>query len=123
MANKFRNTKTMRDAYKLYKSEYPGTIDYSTYASIIKTFNKQLMDKILNDAFEFEMPYRLGTLRIKKTKTWFDPKTMKVDWKKTKEIGKRVYHMNEHTNYFNFRFFWKKKTATFILDQRSQKPK
>jgi len=69
------------------------------------------MDKILDDSFEFEMPYRLGSLRIKKTKTWFDPKTMKVDWKKTKEIGKRVYHMNEHTNYFNFRFFWKKKTA------------
>ena len=68
MANKFRNTKTMRDAYKLYKSEYPDTVDYSTYASIIKTFNKQLMDKILDDAFEFEMPYRLGTLRIKKTK-------------------------------------------------------
>ena len=114
MANKFKNTKAIKDAYQLYKQDYPGNVEYSVYAYIIKTFNRKLMKKIFYEAFEFEMPYRLGSLRIKKTKTWFDPKTMKVDWQKTKEIGKRVYHMNEHTNYFNFRFFWKKKIAVFV---------
>jgi hypothetical protein len=96
------NTKTLRDSYKLYKKDYEEVnVDYKTYAKIIKSFNQRIMEKILFEAFEFELPYRLGTIRIKKKKTHFDQKVMKIDWKKTKELGKRVYHINDHTNYFN----------------------
>ena len=115
MANVFSNTKTFRDAYSIYKNQYgKDAVEYSVYANVLKSFNQRVMEKILFEAFEFELPYRLGSIRIKKSKTHFTKKTMKVDWQKTKELGQKVYHMNDHTNNFNFRFFWKKKTATFI---------
>ena len=112
--NVFSGTKTLRDSYKIYKESYgKEAIDYNTYSKLIKDFNKEVMRKILLESFEFELPYRLGTIRIKKTKSKFNPKNMKPDWKKTKELGYKVYHMNEHTNFFNFRFYWKKKKAIF----------
>lgn len=111
----FRDTKTLRDSFKSFKEDFEeSTVDYKTYANVIKSFNQRVMEKILFEAFEFEMPYRLGSLRIRKKKTHFKEKTMKIDWAKTRELGKRVYHMNEHTNYFNYRFYWKKQHATFI---------
>ena len=115
MANVFTYTKTLKDAYLLYKEAYGDTAsDFKTYSAVVKSFNQRVMELILFEAFEFEMPYRLGSIRIKKSKTYFKPKNMKPDWKKTKELGQKVYHMNDHTNSFNFRFYWKKKNATFI---------
>ena len=115
MANVFTDTKTLKDAYTIYEEAYGDTASpYKVYAAVVRSFNQRVMELILFEAFEFEMPYKLGSLRIKKTKTYFKPKNMKPDWKKSKELGTKVYHMNEHTNYFNFRFHWKKKNAQFI---------
>ena len=113
----FKDCKGIEDAYKLYK----GPIAYKTYAQVLKAFNQRLVDKLLFDNFEFTLPYRLGTLRIRKMKNRIaDPsygkkatRFLKVDWANTKKYGKKVYHLNTHTKGYYFRMFWKKADAVF----------
>jgi hypothetical protein len=38
---------------------------------------------------------------------------MPVDWKKTRERGKKIYHMNFHTDGYRFKWRWFVKQARF----------
>jgi hypothetical protein len=120
--NKLGETKTLREAHKEYANEVPeGTffdVEYKVYRQACEMFNKMIVDKILLKAEEFVVPYRLGTIRIKKKKMSFKEKSkLKVDWKTTKEVGKVVYHMNDHTD--NYRYGWKwDKTNAIVKNKK-----
>ena len=62
----------------------------------------------------FKMPSGLGYIRIGKylPKTYTD-KSLSVDYKASKEYGKRIYHLNEHSGGYKFRLFWSKQPYTF----------
>ena len=63
-------------------------------------------------AKEFKMPYRLGTLRIKKKKMNYSKKNkLKINWLETNKHKKVIYHLNDHTDGFNYRWFWSKINA------------
>ena len=65
---------------------------------------------IIEDNLPFKMPCRLGVLRVKKSKmNYKDKNKLKVDWKTSKEANKIVYHLNDHTNGYKFRFWWEKR--------------
>ena len=60
------------------------------------------------------MPYGLGLVQVCKYK----PKTMtskslSVDYKANNELGKRIYHLNEHSDGYKFRLYWSKLPQTF----------
>lgn len=116
--------RNIRDSYKLYKeeAEYP-VIDIKSYINIAAEYNKFLMNKI----FEGEivtLPARLGTLGIlgKKQKITYDEngniKGLAPDWVKTKKLWdsnpeakakkQLMYHINEHSSYIRYKFFWSK---------------
>jgi hypothetical protein len=58
---------------------------------------------------EIKLPCRLGTLQIiKHQPKEYSGKSLRWDWKATKEIGKPVYLLNEHSNGWKYRFFWSK---------------
>jgi hypothetical protein len=103
----------LRDSYKEFKKQELGyfDIDYKTYRAINEEFNKEVVKYILMDAGEFELPYRLGSIRIQKKKMKFSPDSMKVDWKATRETGKRVYHLNDHSDNYRYKWYWKKSNA------------
>lgn len=106
----------VRDSWKDFNANQvknsPLTVDYKTYRALIESFNKAMVDKILNESYEFKLPYRLGSLRIRKKKMSFKSKNaLRVDYKRSRESGKLVYHMNDHRDNFNYRWYWKKKTA------------
>ena len=78
-----------------------------------------------------KFPYGFGDFCITK----FKPKRYKttangneivglpVDWKKTREAGKRIYHMNYSTEGFKFRWLWDMTKARFAkCDVWSFKP-
>ena len=107
-----QNSCTLTQAYKSYDDYYD--VGYKTYRKICEDFNKKIMDDILLKSREFKMPFRLGSLRIKKKKMNFSSKLknkLKIDWKATRENKKVIYHLNDHTNGFNYRWYWEKKNA------------
>jgi hypothetical protein len=105
----------LRDSYKEFKkNEKMGPIfdiDYKKYRAINEAFNKRVVEDILLDTGEHNLPYRLGTIRIQKKKMNLTKEAMKVDWKATKELGKRVYHMNDHRDNYRYKWYWKKSNA------------
>lgn len=87
-------------------------IDYKKYKSICADFNKEIVNHILLDSGTLKLPHRLGEIRIQKKKMNFTSKeNLKIDWKKTKEIGKRIYHLNDHTNNYRYKWYWTKTRA------------
>ena len=107
-----KNSCTLTQAYKSYDDYYK--VGYKTYRNICEDFNKKIMDDILLKSKEFKMPFRLGSLRIKKKKMNFSNKLrnkLKIDWKATRENNKVIYHLNDHTNGYNYRWYWEKRNA------------
>jgi hypothetical protein len=109
---KNKNSKTLVDSYKDFQESGDNIYKVSkdVYRNICIEFNEMLIDHIILDSGEIELPCRLGSLRIKKIKS----KNRKmVDWKLTKEYGKLIYHLNMHTDGYYYKWHWKKKSALF----------
>jgi hypothetical protein len=114
-------TKTLKDAHKHYADEVVKDtffdVEYKTYRKACEMFNKRISEKILKSAEEFQLPYRLGTIRVKKKKMSFkDKKRLKIDWQETKKLGSVVYHMNDHTD--NYRYGWKWDKSNAIVKNK-----
>jgi len=107
-----RKSLTLIDSYKDYKANTKQAVSYGAYRKVCEAFNKAVSNKILEEAYEFVLPYRLGTLRIKKRKLNLSYLNgLRVDYKKSKEAGKTVYHLNEHTNGIFYSWWWNKRTS------------
>ena len=82
-----------------------------TFKKVIKSFSKKVLDTVLLDSEEIKLPI-IGSLRIKKIKQNLGKQLkynkLRVDWKRTKETGYKVYHINEHRNGYYYRFYWNK---------------
>jgi hypothetical protein len=116
--NKIQVDYTIDDIYKYYKELHKDDelmVDAKTFKKVLYSFNKKIFESILEDSEEFKIPKRLGTLRIKKTKMNFSGNiSCKIDWALTKQYNKKIYHMNDHTNNYRYRFYWKKTTCNAI---------
>ena len=116
---------TIKDFYKYYLSYAKDgkvyQIDYTTYRKIITDYFMFIRDEILEKSREFKMPCRLGKVFIfkRKPKSW-SKESLCVDFKTTKEIGKVVYHTNEHSDGYKYRFYWKKSDAPLPFKSRYQ---
>jgi len=99
------------DAYKYYKNNTIKElqVDKKIYRNICDEFNKLFLDEILINAEEMRLPCRLGTLKVKKSKMKYNDKNkLKIDWAASKKVGKRIYHLNDHTGGYKYRFYWTK---------------
>ena len=117
----------LSDFYKYYKKMYDHKeftskwmekhekylVDSSTYKKIIKDGNKLISKQILEEAKVIQLPAGMGFFKIEKKKmnlgSLKKSKNLKIDWKRTKELGKTVYHLNEHTDYHRYKWHWIKK--------------
>ena len=109
-----------QEIYKYYKEEIKKIcetdedlkkilVDKSLYQTICDEFNKLIIDEILINSEEIRLPYRLGTIRIKKSKMKYEDKNkLKIDWAASKKLGKRIYHLNDHTGGYKYKFYWTK---------------
>lgn len=108
-----RKCYTIADYYISYK-EYiePNTqydVDLKTFKAIVTDYFKYIKNEIMYECKEIKLPCRLGTLSIiKHLPKSFDNKSLRWDWKAARETGKPVYLLNEHSNYYKYRFFWSK---------------
>ena len=107
---------TLTQIYKFYSKDLDEdskyNIDYKTYREICEEFNKEVSRKILEEAWEFKMPYRLGSIRIKAIKMKYQH--LKFNYELWAKQGIKSYHLNEHSAEHYGRWFWHKKNALII---------
>ncbi len=84
-------------------------VKYSIFKKILEDYNTSIVDEILDGA-EYKLPFGMGKLRIKKSKMMYtDHHKLRLDYKQTKDLNKKVYHLNLHSSEWKARFFWSKK--------------
>ena len=111
--------------YEYRKGRHGKFVPLRVYTKICADFNSEIMRSILEDGFKFYMPYGIGMLDIQRTnkvsfgydKTKPDGSIMvakgNVNWVETKKLGHYVFHENQHTNGYNYRFVWSRPGRSF----------
>lgn len=109
-----------KKAYDKFCAAHPQiNITFGKWKEIIYTFNEAFRDHILETGDRCKLPWGLGTFSINKKKSKkfvvHDGKehvNLAIDWAKTKKVGKRIYHLNAHTDGYRYKWKW------FINDAR-----
>jgi hypothetical protein len=99
----YRLTYTIYDFYQNYPDK--NKIPKDKYIGVLKDFYKLLTKKVIIDRKKVELPYNLSNHRIKKIKQSM-ASTPKIDFNKSKLLGVKVYHLNNHSSGFYFRWYW-----------------
>lgn len=109
---KIKGVLGIREMYKYFKTYSTTDISYKEYSKIIKACNTEILEVIVKEAKTFDMPYRLGALQVTKFERSYNKPQTKwaTDYKKSKELGYRVYHDQP----FIYKWTWRKKKAIFI---------
>lgn len=116
--NSFRTAD--KQLYKDFRKEYPHRkISFSEYYNIIHSFSNYFREYILETGHITRLGAGLGDFTIRK----FKPEATKIDengnvkirlhidWKKTQEKGKKIYHMNYDTDGYVAAWKWIKDSA------------
>ena len=83
------------------------------FIAMTKLYYKRIMEKIIEEGKVYSLPYSLGNIKVEKKKMLMncltDTNTFKVDWHKSRELGYKVYHLNEHRDYNRYKIRWEKR--------------
>lgn len=109
-----RKSHTVMDFYKFYltqiERETVYDVEYKIYRQIVEDYFRYIVEQIMDNSREFKLPCRLGNLSIvKRQPKNFDNKSLRIDYHESKIQGKAVYFINEHSDYYKYRFYWSKK--------------
>jgi hypothetical protein len=107
--NKVHNPYNLKDMYESYKESVeentPYDISYKEFMTITEDYLKEISDGLLSGKGSFRIPKNLGYITITKFKVDLS-KLNRIDWKATVETGKKIYHLNEHSDGFNYKVVW-----------------
>lgn len=111
-----RKSYTITDYYLSYRDyiehDTQYDVDYQTFRSIVIDYFKYIRDEVMLHSKEIKLPCRLGTLQIVKHQPKeYTSKSLRWDWKATKELGKPVLLLNDHSNGWKYRFHWCKQNC------------
>lgn len=112
--NKIENSYTLRDMYKSYIKDIdlnsPYYVGYNTYKEIATAYLKQIGEYIYETSLEYRLPHSLGGFQLVKKKRNLDRMfhNSQIDWENTVKYGKKVYHVNEHSDGYRYFFMWNK---------------
>lgn len=112
---------TSRDVYNRFCQAHPDIkMAYKKWVEIIYAFNRAFRDYILETGEKVKFPWGFGDFAISKKlskkfkehngKTYIN---LPIDWKKTKEAGKRIYNFNSHSDGYRCKWYWFVKDARF----------
>jgi nucleoid DNA-binding protein len=93
-------------------------LSFDQWRNIIYEYNEAFKEYILETGEKAKLPFGFGEFSINKKKRrkmkGVDGKefvNLPIDWKKTKEKGKRIYNFNFHTEGYFFGWVWFKDSA------------
>jgi hypothetical protein len=137
--NKVTKDYGFEDIYKQYKELSKNPLEKKLVRKVLMEFNTEILRHVVYDGYDFSMGYRLGSIRIKKfnnalrlNKEGEIANKLRVDWEKTKKKWEELYpgkspkelkqiknkvlifHLNEHTDNYVFRWFWDKVTCNLL---------
>ena len=96
--------------YKSLRVEVP----YELYKRILDEMCNVILEHVLNRSEGFKMPYGLGFIQVGKYRPKnLDVHSLSVDYKSSDIYGKRIYHLNEHSDGYKYRLYWSKIPRTF----------
>ena len=127
---KYKSDYGVFDIFKFYKTKQKELkkdfVERSLFSKIVKQFNDEICKEIVENAYEYRMPFRLGYLRIRKHKTRIildangklKTSHMHPDWTATKALWEKsesakkekkiMWHTNKHTQGFYCKWYWDK---------------
>ncbi len=98
-------------------------LSFDKYKKNLDVCNWMYVEYALSTGQKVQLPYGFGTLAINKkmlkrfkTHKGKEYINLRPDWQKTKQNGKMVYHTNEHTDGYNFRWIWFSEDAKLHLN-------
>ena len=104
--------------FKSFCLRFPQVkLTYTEWVNIQSTYGEIFKTHILETGEKAKLPNGMGHLSIVKKKRKIKKgrndefMNLPIDWKRTKEVGKRIYQMNYHTEGFFFGWQWFGKRA------------
>lgn len=132
--NNLRIDYGMSDYYKFYKSKYMDNEEFNIsskeYNEIVSDYNLGIKDLILNDNFDFKIPFNMGILGLRKYKPNIkikdnkivtnnlpiNPRETRKLWDSNPEAkSKKIYirYTNKHSDGYVFTVHYFRSTARF----------
>lgn len=112
---------TSKDCWEKFKEKHPKTkLTQVLFVAIIRTWNEKFAEELMESGKPMKLPHGTGIVQIVKYKKISNFKktaagnkiiALPVDWKKTLEAGKKVYHLNSHTDGYRYIFQWRWKDS------------
>jgi len=96
----------------LYSSKSENPVSIKEYKNICYAFNKEIARLIIEEGIMYQLPYRLGSIGIKRRKAKF--KKLKFDFNEYNKNGIKTFHLNEHSKGWYGFCHWKKKDCRVV---------
>ena len=108
-----REAYTIADFYESYceytKDNPLYQVSYKTFRDVVTEYFRYLRDEIIENGKEVRLPCRMGSLSIVKHKPReYTGKSLRIDYAESKKYGKMIFHLNEETGGYKYRFYWNK---------------
>lgn len=111
-----RKCYTIADFYKSYleyvEKETVYDVGYKKFRMILNDYFKYIANQVMLEGKEFKFPCRLGTLQIIKHRPKnYNSKSLRIDFQSSKQLGKKIYFLNEHSDGYKYRFHYCKQNC------------
>ena len=108
-----------KENYNNFCKKNPSVkLTFEEWRNIIYSYTEAFRDYILETGEKAKLPFGFGEFSINKKKrrkikgvNGKEFVNLPIDWKKTKEKGKRIYNFNFHTEGYFFGWMWFKDSA------------
>jgi hypothetical protein len=92
----------------------PIDVDYGVYKRVLDCMCSIILEHVLKRSEGFKMPYGLGFIQVGKYRPKkYTQDSLSVDYETSKQLNKRTYHLNEHSDGYKYRLYWSKLPRTF----------
>ena len=94
-------------------------ISYSKYRAIVTDYFQYLRQRLIEEGKMIKLPYRMGNVQIIKSRPkHLDKRSLRIDYQATKQTGELVLLLNEHSDFFKYRYWWNK--VDMMVPNKSQ---
>jgi hypothetical protein len=120
-----------RDNYNRFLAENKLTkedISFEKYRKNLEVCNWMYVEYALRTGEKVKLPHGFGFIAVNKKmlshyKNFLNKNTgkkfinLRIDYNETRKHGKVIYHTNEHSDGYNFKWVWFPKEAKFFLHE------